>query len=448
MDTSSSDKMEEHSQVCPICQGAGYVYASLDPVDPDFGKAVPCKCAEKRFQDEKFGRLQRYSNLGPLTRLTFDSLIPQGRASDKENQEMFSHAVSVAKRFASSPRGWLVLEGPTGCGKTHLAAAIANYVISQGSSAFFIVVPDLLDHLRSTFSPNSEVSYDELFEQVRNAPLLIMDDLGAESSTPWAEEKLFQIINHRYNFQLPTVITLSVPDGEIVERIRNRLLDKQLCEVVVLQAKKALLLDYFGALSLPLLSSMTFDNFDYKRVNLPSEQRENLEKVYRIARSFAEQPEGWVVFQGTNGCGKTHLAAAIANYAVRMGKPVMFVIVPDFLDHLRATFSPDSRVTYDDFFEQVKQGPLLILDDFGEQSSTPWAQEKLYQLINYRYNARLPTVITTSLTLEDIESRLHSRMADPKISLVFYITAPDYRVDRRVTDKTRAIRRAKGSFTS
>jgi DNA replication protein DnaC len=87
----------------------------------------------------------------------------------------------------------------------------------------------------------------------------------------------------------------------------------------------------------------------------------------------------------------------------------------------------------------VKTAPLLILDDFGEHSSTPWAQEKLYQLINYRYNSRLPTVVTMCCSLDDeeIESRIGSRLADPKISLVFNITAPDYRTDRSTAKRAR-----------
>ena len=58
--------------------------------------------------------------------------------------------------------------------------------------ALFTFVPDLLDHLRATYSPNSPVQYDQLFEQVKSTPLLILDDLGAETSTPWAKEKLYQ----------------------------------------------------------------------------------------------------------------------------------------------------------------------------------------------------------------------------------------------------------------
>ena len=99
----------------------------------------------------------------------------------------------------------------------------------------------------------------------------------------------------------------------------------------------------------------------------------------------------------------------------------------------------DWHVSYDELFEGARKAPLLILDDFGEQSSTPWAQEKLYQIINYRYNARLPTVITIPGTEEGLEERIEiricSRMVDPQISLIWEITAPDYRGDRQVKEK-------------
>jgi DNA replication protein DnaC len=174
---------------------------------------------------------------------------------------------------------------------------------------------------------------------------------------------------------------------------------------------------------------MTFENFNYKRQDLTSEQRENLERAYKNAVEFARAPHGWIVFAGLNGCGKTHLAAAIANQLRNTGSEVLFILVPDLLDHLRASFSPDSKVSYDSLFEKIKNIPVLVLDDYGEHTSTPWAQEKLYQLINYRYNAKLPTVITTCLDLDAIENRVSSRLVDPSISLVFNILAPDYRGD-------------------
>jgi len=282
--------------------------------------------------------LQRYSNLGSLTRLTFDNLAPQGRSGSPVNQELFSQAYQAAKAFAAEPKGWLVLAGPSGCGKTHLAAAIANERINLGYPAFFITMPDLLDHLRSTFSPDSEVPYDEFFEQVRNAPLLVLDDLGAQSSTPWAKEKLDQLLTYRFNSQLPTVIVTIVPIEELDERLHTRLTDPKLCRVYTLEGKQPAL-GYGWGPEFEAQKNMTFANFDWRRVNLPPEQCQNLEQAYRLAFDFAKSPEGWLILLGETGCGKTHLAAAITNYRLRDGKPALFIVVPDFLDHLRSTFS-------------------------------------------------------------------------------------------------------------
>ncbi len=428
---------------CPWCKGAGFVYPLLPSGQPDFTRVIPCQCTEAELAEERLSRLQRYSNLGPLTRLTFDNLSPKGRTADPANEERLSEAYEGAKAFAQDPQGWLVLCGVSGCGKTHLAAAIANHCIQNGRPVFFIVVSDLLDHLRSTFSPASDISYDELFDQVRNVPLLILDDLGTQSSTPWAQEKLYQIINHRYNARLPMVITTSTPLEKLDERLLTRLTDATLSKVYLLEQKEPA--QEIGDLGLELLSKMSFENFDKRRLNLPLDKQRILEDAFKLARRFAHDPEGWVVLLGPNGCGKTHLAAAIANYRRREGKPSFFVVVPDFLDHLRSTFSPESKVTYDELFEKVKKAPLLILDDFGEQTSTPWAQEKLYQVINYRYNARLPTVITSCFALEEIETRISSRMADPRVSVVFNIDVPDYRSDLAPSERGRMPQRGRRS---
>jgi len=379
--------------------------------------------------EERRVRLQRYSNLGALTRLTFDNLLPQGRSENPINQEQFSRTYEAARAFAAEPKDWLVLAGPSGCGKTHLAAAIANHCIENNHPVFYITTPDLLDHLRSTFNPNSEVPYDEFFEQVRNTPLLILDDLGAQSSTPWAKEKLDQLLNHRFSNQLPTVIVSIVPIEELEERIRTRLIASNLCQVYAIEEESPALSTSSWAPEFKLEKDMTFDSFDSKRVHLSQEQHENLKEAFREAREFAKSPDGWLVFQGVNGCGKTHLAAAIVNYRYQIKKSALFIVVPDFLDHLRSTFSPESKISYDRLFESIKSTPLLVLDDFGEQTTTPWAQEKLYQVINYRYNARMPTVITTTCTTDEMDSPIRSRFIDPKISLIFSIMVPDFRSD-------------------
>jgi DNA replication protein DnaC len=224
---------EPAAPVCPICSGAGYLRHDVPGEDPRFGELIACECTRRDLERRRLDRLVEKSNLGALRRLTFDSFIRKVRSGTPPPRSPDA-AWKVARAYAESPSGWLVLWGAFGTGKTHLAAAIANYRLSLGDPAVFIVVPDLLDHLRSTFSPSSEVTYDELFETVRETPLLILDDLGTQTSTPWAQEKLYQIFNSRYNAQLPTVITTNLGPDQIDPRLRSRLGDaqlSQLCEI-------------------------------------------------------------------------------------------------------------------------------------------------------------------------------------------------------------------------
>jgi DNA replication protein DnaC len=156
-----------------------------------------------------------------------------------------------------------------------------------------------------------------------------------------------------------------------------------------------------------------------------------LREVVPRVHTYARAPRGWLTLLGPYGVGKTHLAAAIALEALDREEPVLFTVVPDLLDHLRATFGPQSTVAYDERFEVVRNVPLLILDDLGTESATPWAREKLYQLINHRYNERLATVITTNLKPEAIEPRIYSRLCDPDCGVLVTIKAQDYRRRQR-----------------
>ena len=375
--------------------------------------------------------LRALSNLDHLARLTFANFVPDGYGLTPDKAANLHFAYDLAQQYAESPAGWLVLFGAYGCGKTHLAAAIANRAIERGQPVLFIVVPDLLDYLRATFGPNSPATYDERFDQVRNAPLLILDDLGTQSSTAWAQEKLFQILNYRYSARLPTVVTSNHRLEEIDLRIRSRMVDPDLATVLTILApdfrQSGTDRDQSDLSSLSLLGDMTFDSFSLREDEIKPEDRENLRRAFEICRQFAEEPSDWLVLQGDYGCGKTHLAAAIANHRTTAGQPGLFVVVPDFLDHLRATFSPSSQVRFDQRFEEVRTAQLLVLDDLGTESASPWAQEKLYQLFNYRYIARLPTIITMTQKVEEVNPRLETRMADVGRCTICGIIAPSYR---------------------
>lgn len=390
---------------------------------------IVCPCRRREVAERKQNRLERMSNLGPLTRLTFENLEPEGRTTDPRRRERYARIVARGRAFADAPEGWMLIAGPPGCGKTHIAAAIANTRLAAGDAVIFSVVPDLLDHLRAAFSPNSDMGYDELFESIRQAPLLVLDDLGAQSGTPWATEKLFQLLNHRYNGRLPTVITTNLRPDELDERLQTRIMDVTLTNVAIMDDWEASSLERLGGLSLQRLASMTFASFRPDGMGIESHQRDLMRQVYKRTRDFAQEPAGWLVLLGLPGTGKTHLAAAIANDRRAQGGTAYFITAPDLLDYLRSAYAPDSKVSYDKVFEAVRAAPLLVLDDLGAQSGTPWAQEKLFQLLNYRYNAELPTVITSNLYLREQDPRIESRMLDSRICDVHSLDVPPYRLD-------------------
>jgi DNA replication protein DnaC len=420
----------EPAPSCPLCKDFGFVRRDVPVGDPDFGRAIPCSCRMGEVRD----RLRRRSHLGHLTHKTFETFRPAGRDGPVPRLD---EAYQACVDYASAPLGWLVLSGPSGTGKTHLAAAIANRQIELGHEVFFAVVPDLLDHLRATFGPGSDVTYDELFEAVRNAPLLVLDDLGTQSDTSWAQEKMFQVLNHRFNAELPTVITTNHAISELDERLRARLTDKDEARVINIGGRDSSLDELLRSDWTEGLTFQTFETFQSR--NNPS-----LAAAAEAAAAFAEHPRGWLVLVGDVGRGKTHLAAAIKNH---LDDSAVFITVPRLLDHLRATYAPTSQVTYDRAFDRFLNAEVLILDDYGTHSSKPWVEEKLFQLINHRFNARLPTVITTNIAFHEPrrlapasqqEVRVFSRMLDPDLATVVHIDAPHFRRPELDLKKRRA----------
>ena len=432
---------------CPFCAGLGYLRVDLPVGDPDFGKLQICTCRQARLSQQIHKRLFSLSHLDQLDHMTFENFQPRGRIGLGPVQaDSLERAYDHSRHFAQTLPGWLLLHGPYGCGKTHLAAAIANFAVNLGVPTLFLTVPDLLDTLRFTYD-DPETSFESRFEQIRSSPLLVLDDFGTQNTTAWAQEKLFQILNYRYINRLATVITTNLELTEIEGRMRSRLLDPDLVtrvEIIAPDFRQPT--DDTGhhtLSSVEMLGDRTFGSWSDRRgEGLTASDLQSLEKAFQVAYRFAENPKGWLVFSGPYGCGKSHLAAAIANYRASLGYPPLFVVVPDLLDHLRATFNPDSTVRFDRRFEEVRTAELLILDDLGTQSMTAWVREKMYQLLNYRYNAELPMVITTADRLDEIDSRLRSRMLDKRLCTIHAITAPSFRGSIPKTSKPASRRRS------
>lgn len=159
-------------------------------------------------------------------------------------------------------------------------------------------------------------------------------------------------------------------------------------------------------------------------------------KRYLVEASKKNQD---VLLCGKTGCGKTHLAVATLRGKIeRATKPfreykkqALFITVPELLFEIRQTFRDDSYETEKSIVDTYSTVPLLILDDLGAEKATEWGESTLYLIIDRRNREQMWTIVTSNLTLSEIEqslgARIASRLSDMK---VVNIKLPDYRKKR------------------
>lgn len=182
----------------------------------------------------------------------------------------------------------------------------------------------------------------------------------------------------------------------------------------------------------PQLRRHTFENFELKYYSKTMQDELTGTTYYESARYCLEASQrfvatyrhkthgrGLLIF-GPVGSGKTFLAAAIANALIASGKEVLFTVVPDLLDAIRATYDrrpQDSSYTELELIDIARKAAILILDDLGAHNYTEWTCNKIYSLINYRIINELPTVITSNLDLKTLEDYLGERTTSRLVQL-------------------------------
>ncbi|WP_059380635.1 ATP-binding protein [Bacillus anthracis] len=139
-------------------------------------------------------------------------------------------AYKVAVKYVKTFKEWngesLMLWGEPGNGKTHLAAAIVNELSKKGYIVVFQSVPELLQRIRSTFNSENKENETQIMRALLECDLLILDDIGAEKTTEWVEEKLFNIIDGRYRKELPTLYTSNLEPKELKNQVGKRSYDR------------------------------------------------------------------------------------------------------------------------------------------------------------------------------------------------------------------------------
>lgn len=138
---------------------------------------------------------------------------------------------------------------------------------------------------------------------------------------------------------------------------------------------------------------------------------------YKITKAYADQfayhaskGEGLYI-EGTNGTGKTHLAAAIALQLINEGLPVICKTSSDMLADIKRGFD-SGEVTEYEVLKAYKEVDLLIIDDLGKEQCTDWSVSTLYSILNFRYEDMRPTIVTTNYNTDGLLKSLTPKGAD------------------------------------
>lgn len=206
---------EEIDLTCPRCKGAGWLRLDLPPTSHDFGKIVECKCgivaARRANVYQAASRIPvEYADLDLTT------YPDQGIAFD------------VAEWWHDLPAPWLILIGDLGVGKTGLEIGLVKKALADGRSALFRPMVELLSDLRATYRTRDAQEPDEaaLMRACKSVDVLALDDLGTERVTGWVQERLFEILNHRYNERRRTIIATNLGPAELEEHVGDRIVSR------------------------------------------------------------------------------------------------------------------------------------------------------------------------------------------------------------------------------
>ena len=234
------------------CKSCGKPYKIVSQVISILGKMVDksyqepdCDCLEieegrraKKAQDQRVAaNIRRLKDCGINLRFKDKTFSNFDKSKDPNAYTMCR---DYAKSFKENKKEGLLLSGPAGTGKTHLAVAIIDYISRLKyrlieKEIIFITVPDMVERIRKKMfiDPKApDKDKDTYKDRLLECDLLVLDDLGTESKTEWTLNTIHQIIDFRYREQLPTVITTNLPLDEIRELYGERLLSRiyEMCQ--------------------------------------------------------------------------------------------------------------------------------------------------------------------------------------------------------------------------
>ncbi len=175
---------------------------------------------------------------------------------------------------------------------------------------------------------------------------------------------------------------------------------------------------------LPTLHRPSFEDLT------PVEGYPNLQHAAGYVEKWCENPAGFLLLMGDVGTGKTHCAVSAGYRLLGQGKTVYFTTAVRLLDTLRDAFRHQDEDGHYALVNKMRTVDVLILDDFGKQRDTDFAQERLATIIDARHAARLITIITTNMTIDELgvwDPATASRLLDRSMSIQVPMHGPDFR---------------------
>ena len=216
---------------CKTCGECGErIEAIINILGKERKVPVMCKCREEEYnkqrevdrQKEKQRRLERLKEYSLMDK-KFENCTFKNWKIDQENQKWYE----FGKKYCSSWQKMkennvgMLLWGVPGTGKTYLTSCIANELLSNFTPVIAISSIGLLNRIKETYKTYGQDGEVEIINSLKNASLLILDDLGAENGTEWAKSKLYEIIDSRYRDGKPLIVTTNLTPQQLREKMTS-----------------------------------------------------------------------------------------------------------------------------------------------------------------------------------------------------------------------------------